>query len=101
MARTLEACDTGAGGTDGEMGIFRRSKLTERKTGFIDLRDAPARSEPSPPRQEVWARSNPCPLCRGVGYLDHIDMTKRLMFQHCRECGHTWETAEASCAPHR
>ena len=97
MARTLGPCDTVVGGTNGDMGIFRRSKPTGRKAGFIDLREGPAQPAPTPSRREVWARSNPCPLCRGIGYLDHIDMTKRVMFQHCLACGHTWETTEASC----
>ena len=81
------------------MGIFRRSKLTDQRSTFIDLREAPA--EPIAPRREVWARSNRCPRCRGVGYLDHVDVNRRVMFQHCTECSHAWETAEAHCAPPR
>ena len=83
------------------MGIFRRSKLTDRKATFIDLRDTSEAGSPPAPRQEVWARSNRCPLCRGIGYLDHVDMLRRVMHQHCTECGHAWETAEAACVGHR
>ena len=83
------------------MGIFRRSKLTDRKGALIDLRDAPAPPARDDARREVWARSNRCPRCRGVGYLDRVDMNRRVMFQHCTECHHAWETAEASCVQPR
>ena len=89
------------------MGIFRRSRLTDRKGALIDLRDAPAPPAPRPApapsdsRQEVWARSNRCPLCRGIGYLDRVDVNRRVMFQHCTECHHAWETIEADCVQPR
>ena len=82
------------------MGIFRRSKLTDRRATFIDLRDGPTTVRPVAPEREreIWARSNRCPRCHGVGYLDHVDMNRRVMFQHCTECQHAWETAEADCS---
>ena len=86
---------------EGEMGIFRRSKLTDRRDTFIDLRDAPPVRRAPTTTREVWARSNRCPRCGGVGYLDHVDVNRRVMFQHCTECHHAWETTEASCVQPR
>jgi hypothetical protein len=46
------------------------------------------------PRQE-WGRPGRCPECNGRGYLDHIDLVDRIMYQHCTECRHAWTITEA------
>ena len=56
----------------------------------IDLVDAP-------PVQR-WGQPGRCPECQGRGYLDSISMARRVMFQHCTECGHAWETTQAELA---
>ena len=35
-----------------------------------------------------------CPACGGPGYLDSIDVTRRVMYQHCTTCLAKWETTE-------
>jgi hypothetical protein len=45
---------------------------------------------------EVWGRPGRCPECEGRGYLDRIDVVDRVMYEHCTECGHAWETAEST-----
>jgi hypothetical protein len=50
-----------------------------------------ARSE----RHEVWGRPGQCPKCGGHGYLDRIDVIDRIMFEHCTDCFHRWQVAEA------
>jgi hypothetical protein len=49
---------------------------------------------PAKPRQE-WGRPGRCPECNGRGYLDHIDLIDRVMYQHCTECRHSWTITEA------
>lgn len=66
----------------------------EEPAEVIDLGEEEEAEPPAPPRQ-VWGRPGPCPLCSGRGYLDHIDMVDRIMFQHCTECGHRWQLTEA------
>jgi hypothetical protein len=44
----------------------------------------------------MWGQVNPCPECGGQGYLDHIDMVDRIMYEHCTECGHKYEEREDS-----
>ncbi|MER3452702.1 MAG: hypothetical protein C4344_03240 [Acidimicrobiia bacterium] len=53
---------------------------------------------PGGPRQE-WGRPGNCPACGGRGYLDHIDLIDRVMYQHCTSCGHEWEVHEAETVP--
>ena len=48
---------------------------------------------PARPRQE-WGKPGRCPECGGRGYLDHIDLVDRVMYQHCTECRHSWEISE-------
>jgi hypothetical protein len=50
--------------------------------------------QPAKPRQE-WGKPGRCPECNGRGYLDHIDLIDRLMYQHCTECRHAWTITEA------
>ena len=49
---------------------------------------------PTRPRQE-WGKPGRCPQCNGRGYLDHIDLVDRIMYQHCTECRHQWTVTEA------
>jgi hypothetical protein len=51
-------------------------------------------AEPERPRQE-WGKPGRCPECNGRGYLDHIDLVDRMMYQHCTECRHQWTISEA------
>ena len=41
---------------------------------------------------------SPCPQCGGHGYLEGIDVKRRIMFQHCTVCSVKWETSEADLA---
>ncbi len=49
---------------------------------------------------QQWGRPAPCPKCGSSGYLEHIDLVDRVMYQKCTnwECRHKWETAEAELA---
>jgi hypothetical protein len=70
------------------MGLFSR----ESKQRVLDLRDKPAK-----PTLEFGLPS-PCPECGGHGYLEGIDVKRRIMFQHCTICSVKWETSEADLA---
>ena len=72
------------------MGIFRRQHTGTADGEVIDLRDAP-----STKGRAIWGKPSRCPACAAPGYLDHIDLTRRRMYQHCPTCGERWETAEA------
>ena len=82
------------------MGLLDRIKAAQSSdatpaadTASIDLTsEAPAR-----PRQE-WGRPGRCPECDGRGYLDHVDLIDRIMYQHCIECRHQWTVTEAELA---
>ncbi|HEY2811964.1 MAG TPA: hypothetical protein VGJ03_00730 [Acidimicrobiales bacterium] len=65
------------------MGFFAR------KQDAIDLRDAPAK-----PAHE-FGLPTPCPHCGGHGYLEGIDMKRRIMLQRCTSCYAKWETSES------
>ncbi len=69
----------------------------------IDLTEAAGRGAPGQPavgeRKPVWGRPSRCPDCNGRGYLDHIDLHRRVMYQHCVDCMHKWEIAEADTVP--
>lgn len=54
-------------------------------------------AQPARPRQE-WGKPGRCPDCGGRGYLDHIDLVDRIMYQHCTECRHEWTITEAELA---
>ena len=43
----------------------------------------------------TWGLPSPCPACGAAGYLDHIDMVRRVMHQHCPTCFAKWQTTEA------
>lgn len=70
------------------MGLFGKKQKPE----VIDLRQAAPTPEPA--RLE-FGFPTPCPSCGGRGYLDSIDLKRRLMFQHCPSCFTKWETHEA------
>jgi hypothetical protein len=53
-------------------------------TGFVE--EAPSRQE--------WGQPGPCPRCHGPGYLDHIDLRRRVTEQHCPGCGFRWTISE-------
>ena len=66
------------------MGIFLKRR---DRHDFIDLREAPL---------PVWGRATACPHCGGHGYLDHIDLVRRVMHQHCVVCERRWVTPESA-----
>ena len=68
------------------MGLFGRN---DGEKDAIDLRDQPAK-----PALE-FGLPTPCPECGGHGYLEGIDVKRRLMLQHCTVCFAKWETSEA------
>ena len=35
-----------------------------------------------------------CPDCDGHGYVDHIDLVDRVMYEHCVDCGRKWSMTE-------
>ena len=65
------------------MGLFNRKQEPEP---VVDLR------VPKPALQ--FGYPTPCPQCGGPGYLDSIDVSQRVMFQHCSSCFNKWETTE-------
>ena len=65
------------------MGLFNKKHQDE---AVVDLR------EPKPVLQ--FGYPTPCPECGGAGYLDSIDVTRRVMFQHCTSCFAKWQTTE-------
>jgi len=68
------------------MGLF-----SKKKAEVVDLRDRPqAKLE--------FGLPTPCPSCGEPGYLDSIDLSRSLMFQHCPSCFTKWETTEAELA---
>jgi hypothetical protein len=77
----------------------RHTTTGSAEAEVIDLRDevvAPATAS-SPPRPVAgeFGRPTPCPACGHSGYLDGIDIKRRVMFQHCPGCGTRWDTSEA------
>ena len=72
------------------MALFRQ-KPQETMQEVIDLR------APAPPRLE-FGFPTPCPQCELPGYLDSIDVTERVMYQHCPSCWTKWTTTEQELA---
>ena len=60
------------------MALFRQKQAREAEP-VIDLRP------PAPPRLE-FGYPTPCPECASPGYLDSIDVSDRVMYQHCPSC---------------
>lgn len=45
--------------------------------------------------KRIWGQANPCPACGGRGFLDRIDLVDRVAYEHCVECGTTFEERES------
>jgi hypothetical protein len=67
------------------MALFRQKR--EPEPVIVDLR------EPEPVKLE-FGFPTPCPECSAPGYLDSIDVSERLMYQHCPQCWTKWTTSE-------
>jgi hypothetical protein len=67
------------------MGLFNK-KQSEEEAVVVDLREAKPALE--------FGYPTPCPECNGPGYLDSIDISRRVMYQHCPSCFHRYETTE-------
>lgn len=81
------------------MGLWDRIQAAKGAPAPAPVETAPA---DKPASTQVWGRPGRCPQCNGRGYLDHIDLVDRVMYQHCTECRHEWvvherdlETADA------
>ena len=72
------------------MGLFPKKAAEPVIDLAGELADAP---------KQRWGQPGRCPECNGVGYLDHIDMIDRIMYQHCTECMHRWAITESELAP--
>jgi Zn ribbon nucleic-acid-binding protein len=82
------------------MGLLRKKDQSAEPRGeVVDLTEEQPAPPPeaSPPRQR-FGQPGRCPSCSGRGFLDRIDMIDRVMYQHCVECGHSWEIAESELA---
>lgn len=69
------------------MGLFtRKPQESQRREPVVDLRDV----EPIP----QFGYPTQCPECGARGYLDSIDLSQRVMYQHCPSCFAKWQTSE-------
>jgi DnaJ-class molecular chaperone len=71
------------------MGLFRK------KSDVIDLRDhvlARQRQARSAPFE--FGFPTRCPACHGRGYIDHIDLSHRIQYEHCTDCSLKWQSTE-------
>ena len=66
----------------------------DRDAVVIDLA-AMERARAVKSQKVQWGMPAPCPTCGAAGYLDHIDMVGRVMYQHCPTCFEKWAIAEA------
>lgn len=85
------------------MGLFERLQAKERAREGDDeeLIDLTERGQtPTSPTvaHQKWGRPGPCPECGGDGFLDHIDMIDRIMYQHCTDCLRKWQVTESELA---
>ena len=69
----------------------------DRDAVIIDLA-AMERARAVKTRKIQWGLPAPCPACDAPGYLDHIDMVGRVMYQHCPSCFEKWAIAESEIA---
>ncbi|MEJ5255350.1 MAG: hypothetical protein WHS89_08385, partial [Acidimicrobiales bacterium] len=82
------------------MPSFRRRR---RDRGVRPGDDAPARSdeviidlrEPLPPGPLEWGLPTLCPRCEAWGYIDRLDLVRRVMQLHCPTCRFHWEISES------
>ena len=75
------------------MGLFRRKDRSADGAGdevVIDLREGAGE-----PGELVWGMPSRCPECGSFGYLDIVDIERRVMHQHCPTCWAKWEITEA------
>ena len=82
------------------MGLMDRLQAARQMRGdgserTVDLTAAELVGETPPKPRLEWGRPSRCPECNGRGYLDHIDMVDRIMYEHCTECGHKWTITQA------
>jgi hypothetical protein len=47
------------------------------------------RAEPAGSGDEAGLPA-PCPACDGRGFLDQIDLARRVQHEHCTACGARW-----------
>jgi len=71
------------------MALFRQKH--DEPQPVIDLRT------PAGVRLE-FGFPTPCPECSEPGYLDSIDISERVMYQHCPHCWTKWTTSEQELA---
>ena len=69
------------------MALFKRNQSEDE---FVDLRDEKFNEK----RGLQFGYPTPCPACTGPGYLDSIDITRRVMYQHCPSCFRKYEVTE-------
>ena len=65
------------------MGLFKKNQAEEV---IVDLREQKPALE--------FGYPTPCPEGGGPGYLDSIDLTRRVMYQHCPSCFTKYEVTE-------
>jgi hypothetical protein len=56
---------------------------------LLDIRD------PLPPGNLEWGVPTRCPDCEDWGYIDRLDLVRRVMQLHCPTCRAHWEISEA------
>jgi len=83
-----------------KVGLMDRLQAARQMRGdgserTVDLTAAELVGETPPKPRLEWGRPSRCPECNGRGYLDHIDMVDRIMYEHCTECGHKWTITQA------
>lgn len=76
------------------MGLFEK----RNPEPVLDLRDEVVATvktpTPSPSSSFEFGFPTRCPSCDGRGYLDHIDLARRVQFEHCPSCFTKWERSE-------
>jgi len=65
------------------MGLFKKNQTEDV---VVDLREQKPALE--------FGYPTPCPECGGPGYLDSIDISRRVMYQHCPSCFNKYQTTE-------
>ena len=74
------------------MSLFRRQADRE---AVVDLTESEPVVDVTESSGLVWGMPLPCPKCEKPGYLDRIDPTYEVMYQHCPTCYCRWETDRA------
>lgn len=78
-----------------------RSQVTgEAAVTEIVLHEAAPAPRGAAQSSQQWGKPGRCPECDGRGYLDHVDLVDRIMYQHCTECRHRWTVNESELAAH-